>query len=896
VAAALAEAPDGEPPLRVTSGSGRYQAHAAFVRAFAAVAEERPFLLAIGDLHWADESTLELLAYLSHRLPRRSLLVGTYRPEEIEQRAALRRAIADLARERMWELALRRLTASEVGRALRLILGQAARISAETREILQAACAGNPLFLEEILRSLSQRGELRQVEGTWRLGRIRHVPLPASVHDAVRERLAGVSELARQVSLLAATIGERFEIGILLRAAGADDQVVVPAIREAVSAQLVLEVEDGERDRFAFRHPLIREAILDGVLRVERRELHRRVAEAMELEAPTDEALGALAYHWDEARERERAFACHVRAGEHEARRFAHAEALAHFERGLELAPDDDRVVGELSMRAVAMSGVLARAGAQLAHAVRAAASFERTGDARGLGRALVAMNGAAESMLWPRSERRKLIDRALAALEPLGDSRELANAHTAAAMHALGEAAQRPNTASHRLTSALAHARRAVEIAERSEGDRALAYWGLASAQVARGDRDAAVAAFRSGAAACGDDDVRTPMQINNLVILANLIEQTAGPTEEVRALRRRADTLRDKYGVMQTFMAKMHHLFLAGDWDEYLRVSDDHADDPSESAYVLMHHALHRSFIEVARNGAAAIPPARAAYEKVLRSEDVSDTDAVAVPEVALLVGDHAWALEATERAAGFVAHPQPFGPFITYAGVYAILAARGARDEAAAIRWLHRFPTDAPGAAISFNFTVVEHTIRYGALERFWTDGRRDDAIDALATLVDERRDRGDDFGRMTLPGLGIWPLLTYFLALREVDMRAERRGRDDLDQAAARLRWVVAFYGRCGATWYLQRLRERAETLAIPFPRDDLERPSTTPLTGREHEVALLVAKGMTNREIADRLTLSVRTAESHVERIRSKLGFKTRAQVASWATERYGSSS
>ncbi|MBI2324581.1 MAG: helix-turn-helix transcriptional regulator [Chloroflexi bacterium] len=64
------------------------------------------------------------------------------------------------------------------------------------------------------------------------------------------------------------------------------------------------------------------------------------------------------------------------------------------------------------------------------------------------------------------------------------------------------------------------------------------------------------------------------------------------------------------------------------------------------------------------------------------------------------------------------------------------------------------------------------------------------------------------------------------------------------------------------------------------------------PSCPPrsLTGREREVAVLVAKGMTNREIAERLTLSVRTAESHVAGIRTKLGFRTRAQIAAWVTE------
>jgi len=122
-----------------------------------------------------------------------------------------------------------------------------------------------------------------------------------------------------------------------------------------------------------------------------------------------------------------------------------------------------------------------------------------------------------------------------------------------------------------------------------------------------------------------------------------------------------------------------------------------------------------------------------------------------------------------------------------------------------------------------------------------------------------------------------------------------MRATRSSPGDHDRAAERLAWVVAFYRKARATWYLERLRQRAAAWGVPFPPDPSEQPATPRLTSREREVALLVAKGMTNKEIAGQLTLSVRTAESHVEGIRSKLGFKTRAQIASWATETYGPS-
>ena len=892
VAAALAIAPSTESRAR---GPGapvdRYRAHGAFLRAFGTAAEERAVLIAIDDLHWADASSLELFAHLSRRLTERTLLIGTYRPEEVARRPALRRALGDLARHRLWDLALTRLTTSDVGRALRLILGSGTSVSAETREVLQARSAGNPLFLEEMLRALVQRGELQQIEGGWRLGPIRHLPLPASVQEAVRERFATFDPVAREVMLLAATAGERFTIDLIARASGAPESAVIRAVREAISGQLVVEAEGDQEDGFAFRHSVIRDAILEDVLRVERRALHRRVAEALEREGPHEEAMSALAYHWDEAGDRERAFTYHRRAGEQEAHRFAHAEALAHFERALHLAPDDDRAVAELCMRIAAMAAVLGRSGRVLERVATAAGLFERIGDRRALGVALLMMSAAAGPMLWPRVERHELIERAFRALEPLGETPELAQAYTASGVHVALDAAMHPARSRRKLPLALESATRAVAIAKRCAGDLASAHWGLGLVQTVRGDRDAAMAELRSGVAACDDADISSPGQINNISILADLLETTGGPTEEVRTLRRRADSLRQRYGVMQTHLARLHALFLSGEWDEYVRIHDDHADDEDESAYVLSHVALHRAFIEIARSGPPALPAARAAYDRTIRSEDVSE-NAVAAPELALMAGDHAWVLEAAERAASLVARPHPYAPFITLAGIYALLSARDAGDVSAAAKWLQRFPVSVPPTA-AFNLAVVEQAVRYGALERSWSKGDQDRAIDALAALVDERRVLGADHGRTTLPGLGVWPLLTYFLALREIDMRAERRGDGDLDHATARFGWVVDFYREAGAPWYLERLRERAEAWGIPFPADPDAAPVALHLTRREQEVATLVAQGMTNKQIAEQLTLSVRTAESHVERIRSKLGFHTRAQVAVWATEMYG---
>ena len=91
--------------------------------------------------------------------------------------------------------------------------------------------------------------------------------------------------------------------------------------------------------------------------------------------------------------------------------------------------------------------------------------------------------------------------------------------------------------------------------------------------------------------------------------------------------------------------------------------------------------------------------------------------------------------------------------------------------------------------------------------------------------------------------------------------------------------------------------MRLMRERAHRFGLKFPAEAIAQerrvPNADPLTGRQREIARFVADGLTNREIAERLTVSVRTVDSHVEQIRSKLEFHTRAQIAAWVVERYG---
>jgi non-specific serine/threonine protein kinase len=123
------------------------------------------------------------------------------------------------------------------------------------------------------------------------------------------------------------------------------------------------------------------------------------------------------------------------------------------------------------------------------------------------------------------------------------------------------------------------------------------------------------------------------------------------------------------------------------------------------------------------------------------------------------------------------------------------------------------------------------------------------------------------------------------------LRLIELLLDRAAPGDRHAAEESLGVVLQFFRRAQATWYLARLVEwgKARNLAIPKAHPVAERGRGGLLTARERQVVDLVAEGLTNKQIAVRLTISERTAESHLEQIRSKLGLHNRAQIAAWVS-------
>src|SRR6185312_12657481 len=256
----------------------------------------QPLLFVAEDIHWADDTSLEFLAFLARRLPHLPiLLLLTYRSDE--QHAQLRHFLAQLDRERLAsEIALAPLTPAEVEEMLLGIFELQRPVRREFLDAMYNLTEGNPFFIEEVLHALLADDEIYYSGGGWERRPLNDLHIPRSVQDAVRRRSEHLSVAARQILAFAAVVGQRFEFALLQHLTGCDEAALLDLLKELIAAQLVVEQS---AERFAFRHALTRQAVYSELLERERRTMHRTIAAAEEaLYADELESrLSELAYH-----------------------------------------------------------------------------------------------------------------------------------------------------------------------------------------------------------------------------------------------------------------------------------------------------------------------------------------------------------------------------------------------------------------------------------------------------------------------------------------------------------------------------------------------------------------------------------------------------------------------
>jgi ABC-type transport system substrate-binding protein/class 3 adenylate cyclase len=309
------------------------------------VARERPLCLVLEDLHWADDSTLELLEELFPATDEEALaLLLVHRSEREHPSWALAERARQRYPHRYRELQLGPL---DMEASRRLADSTAAGDLPEAvAELVAARAGGNPFFLEEALYDLVERGALRRENGRLELAiDVGELAVPALVQEALQARLDRLAPDTRDVLNAAAVIGRTFATPLLERVTPGTR--LAPALSELQRLELVVEQRRRPAPEYSFRHGLVQEVAYGSLLEARRLELHRKVGEALEevhREAP-EQVYGLLGRHFAEAGERERAVGYLLGAGDSARRLYADEEALEHYRRALDLLePSDPRV------------------------------------------------------------------------------------------------------------------------------------------------------------------------------------------------------------------------------------------------------------------------------------------------------------------------------------------------------------------------------------------------------------------------------------------------------------------------------------------------------------------------------------------------------------------------
>ncbi|MEV4745467.1 AAA family ATPase [Streptosporangium sp. NPDC049248] len=784
----------------------------------------RPVLLVLEDLHWADQSTRDLLVFLSRMLQTEAVcLVGTYRTDDLHRRHPLRRVLAELKRlPSVTSVELEPLDPHEMTDYLATLGGTDARVM---REVVDRA-EGNPFYAQELLDAVSAG-----------------CSMPDGLAGLLLSRAELLSDPAQGVLRSAAVAGRRADHDLLQQASGLDDLAFDEAMREIVSRGLLRL--DGEYG-YAFRHALLQEVVYTDLLPGERIRTH---AEFARLLTARGGSAAELAHHYLAGHDLPGALAASVEAGRRAERLGAPAEAHRHFDRALGLwdrVPDAERLAG-------------------IDHVGLARRSADAAADSGDNHRAISQLR-----RLPPSAE----VNERLAYV--LIDTDDLEGAIAAA--HAAVEAAPEGPV----LARALATYARSLYWSERHDEVEALAGRALETARRS-GATDAETSALITLAtlAALAGDIPRakellacaTAESSGNLAIDLRAIFNQArlqyenGDLAEAAVTTGRGVRLAQETGLnWSTFGTDLRFLrllihYVAGEWDQAEQVASGfgvRVGTPAEA--LLSSFAL---FVEVAR-GLPRVEE-RLSWLEPFWPADVTITSMGRglAAEHALWRGDPESALE--HALAGLDAHA-PDDPAVIRLSSIALwaLADLGRTDGADALLERARVPAEVGPGTVRRGSMGPEGLAWLARAEAEWrrAHGRLD--VAAWRAVVE-----AFDFGFVYEVARSRWRLAEALLAAGE--------------RAAALKEWELAV-----EVAESLRARPLATALAELGRRARFVSASSALLTAREQEVLALVAEGLPNREIGERLFIAQKTVSVHVSNILAKLGVSSRTQAAAVA--------
>ena len=310
--------------------------------------EEHPMLLLFEDAHWSDPTSLEFLGNLISRIQSLPiLLIITFRLEFSPP----------------WDgpsyITSLRLNRLNRGRAIELIEGipGGGAIPTEVRDQIIERADGVPLYLEELARAVLETKENQSESASTAKGESTPaMAIPETLHDSLMSRLDR-SDAMREVAQVAAVIGREFSFDLLSRVSSLDQQALQAALDSLEESALVFRKDPKPSNQYMFKHALVQDAAYESLLKVNRRSLHSRIAEALERHFPdiakSDPEL--LAYHYSTGGDEKSARRYWLKAGQRSIRQNAHNEAVSQLQRCLDtidtIADDKERARSEIEIR-----------------------------------------------------------------------------------------------------------------------------------------------------------------------------------------------------------------------------------------------------------------------------------------------------------------------------------------------------------------------------------------------------------------------------------------------------------------------------------------------------------------------------------------------------------------
>ncbi|MFE0808257.1 AAA family ATPase [Streptomyces sp. NPDC058848] len=864
------------------------------------VAARHTVVLVLEDLHWADASTRHLIAYLVRTLRTGRLVVlATYRSDDIHRRHPLRPLLAELDRLRtVRRIELGRFTRDEVGRQIAGILAYEPD-PLQVDEIFERS-DGNAFFVEELAVAAH--------EGCC-------TGLTDSLRDLLLVRVEALSESAQRVARTVAEGGSTVEYRLLAAVASLAEDDLIEALRAAVGANILLPAPDG--DAYRFRHSLVREAVADDLLPGERSRLNRRYAEALDADptlVPAAERVMRLASYWYHAHDPARALPAVLDASVEARRRHAYSEQLRLLERAMELwdsVPDDVRA----TLRPVDYTEVYPPCGcdpqttplryldlmAEAAVAGRLCGERERAlkitkralrllEEEQEAGEGMPASGRDPQRAAWFWTQRSLLVQAQGRGdgWRELGIAQELVRGLPPSQVHAEVLAMAANWSMLHDPgPDAVVAAERAVEYARMVGADdiELNARLTLGGLMVDAGHIDAGLAEMyqvRDLVVAQGRSAVVARSHVN----LPSVLE-SVGRSEEALGILREGVELTRRMGLLESeawvWGNLSESLISLGRWDEALEAAA-RASAPGRGPAPRGGAALKRAFVALARGGTAEaaglLAEARAAYgthdpmpQYRLPLAALAIGIAAAEGRVADVRAELGRALDA-----GLPPGTQRYGWPLLLSAAQAEADARGlpAAAEGRADA-LERLAGTAKSLTTGAPVWLAHEKWLRAELHR--AEGRDTPALWTEAVTAFERLERPYELARVR-----------HRLAAALLDTG----GEDERARATELLRLAGTVARHLSARPLADAVDLLGRRARLPLGRAaGPERVPADPaealgLTSRERDVLRLVSDGRTNRQIAEELFISPKTASVHVSNILAKLGVSGRGEAAAVA--------